>query len=108
MRALDDLRVVELGARVSAPYCARLFADLGPPHRGLVRVQHGVATSGGVLGKMVSPQNLAIAAGAVGVAGREGDIFRKVIGWSLGLLVLMCVLVGLQATPVLSWMVPGS
>ncbi|ROR89775.1 L-lactate permease [Nocardioides aurantiacus] len=65
-------------------------------------------TSGGVLGKMVSPQNLAIAAAAVGLAGREGDIFRKVIGWSLGLLVLMCILVGLQATPVLSWMVPGS
>ncbi|SDT11420.1 lactate permease [Nocardioides scoriae] len=65
-------------------------------------------TSGGVLGKMVSPQNLAIAAAAVGMAGREGDIFRKVIGWSLGLLFLMCVIVGLQATPVLSWMVPGS
>lgn len=63
-------------------------------------------TSGGVLGKMVSPQNLAIAAAAVGMAGREGDIFRKVIGWSLGLLVLMCILVGLQSTAVLSWMVP--
>ena len=63
-------------------------------------------SSGGVLGKMVSPQNLAIAAAAVGMAGREGDIFRKVIGWSLGLLVLMCVLVGLQSTPVLDWMVP--
>jgi lactate permease len=63
-------------------------------------------SSGGVLGKMVSPQNLAIAAAAVGMAGREGDIFRKVIGWSLGLLVLVCILVGLQATPVLSWMIP--
>jgi lactate permease len=63
-------------------------------------------SSGGVLGKMVSPQNLAIAAAAVGMAGREGDIFRKVIGWSLVMLVLMCVIVGLQATPVLSWMVP--
>ncbi len=63
-------------------------------------------SSGGVLGKMVSPQNLAIAAAAVGLAGREGDIFRKVIGWSLGLLALMCVLVALQATPVLDWMVP--
>jgi lactate permease len=63
-------------------------------------------SSGGVLGKMVSPQNLAIAAAAVGMAGREGDIFRKVIGWSLGLLVLMCVIVGLQSTPVLDWMVP--
>jgi lactate permease len=63
-------------------------------------------SSGGVLGKMVSPQNLAIAAAAVGMAGREGDIFRKVLGWSLGLLVLMCIIVGLQSTPVLDWMVP--
>jgi lactate permease len=63
-------------------------------------------SSGGVLGKMVSPQNLAIAAAAVGMAGKEGDIFRKVIGWSLGLLLLMCVIVGLQSTPVLDWMVP--
>ena len=64
-------------------------------------------SSGGVLGKMISPQNLAIAASAVGLAGREGDIFRKVVGWSLVLLLVMCVLVTLQGTPVLSWMVPG-
>jgi lactate permease len=63
-------------------------------------------SSGGVLGKMISPQNLAIAAAAVGMAGREGDIFRKVIAWSLGLLLLMCIIVGLQSTPVLDWMVP--
>jgi lactate permease len=63
-------------------------------------------SSGGVMGKMISPQNLAIAAGAVGMAGREGDIFRKVFGWSLLLLLFMCILVTLQGTPVLSWMVP--
>ena len=63
-------------------------------------------SSGGVLGKMVSPQNLAIAAAAVGMAGKEGDIFRKVIGWSLGLLVLMCLIVALQSTAVLGWMIP--
>jgi lactate permease len=63
-------------------------------------------SSGGVLGKMISPQNLAIAASAVGMAGREGDIFRRVIGWSVVLLLFMCVLVTLQGTPVLSWMVP--
>ncbi len=63
-------------------------------------------TSGGVLGKMISPQNLAIAAAATGMAGKEGDLFRKVIGWSLGFLLLMCVLVYLQSTSVLSWMVP--
>jgi lactate permease len=66
----------------------------------------GANSSGGVLGKMVSPQNLAIAAAAVGMAGREGEIFRKVLGWSLLLLVMMCVIVGLQSTPVLDWMVP--
>ncbi|BCJ46628.1 L-lactate permease [Actinoplanes ianthinogenes] len=63
-------------------------------------------SSGGVLGKMVSPQNLAIAAAAVGMAGREGDIFRKVVLWSTILLLFMCVLVTLQAMPVLDWMVP--
>jgi len=62
-------------------------------------------SSGGVMGKMVSPQNLAIGAAAVGLAGQEGDLFRKVIGWSLALLLVMCVLVYLQSTDVLSWMV---
>jgi lactate permease len=66
----------------------------------------GSNSSGGVLGKMISPQNLAIAAAAVGLAGREGDIFRRVIGWSLLLLALMCVIVWLQSTSVLGWMVP--
>ena len=63
-------------------------------------------TSGGVLGKMISPQNLAIAASAVGMAGQEGVIFRKVVGYSLVLLVFMCLLVAFQATPVLDWMIP--
>jgi lactate permease len=62
-------------------------------------------SSGGVLGKMISPQNLAIASAAVEVEGREGDIFRRVLLWSLVFLAFMCVLSGLQAS-VLSWMVP--
>src|SRR3954466_1167047 len=62
-------------------------------------------SSGGVLGKMISPQNLAIGAAAVGMAGQEGDLFRRVIGWSLFCLLIMCVLVYLQSTSVLSWMV---
>jgi lactate permease len=64
-------------------------------------------SSGGVLGKMVSPQNLAIAAAAVGMNGKEGDIFRRVVVWSLLFLLLMCILSALQASPVLSWMVPS-
>ena len=63
-------------------------------------------TAGGVVGKMVSPQNLTIAATAVGLLGRESDILRKVLPWSLGLLLVLCVLIGLQSTPVLSWMLP--
>jgi lactate permease len=55
---------------------------------------------------MVSPQNLAIGAAAVGLGGREGDIFRRVIGWSLLLVLLMALLVLLQSTGALSWMVP--
>src|SRR5262249_55109457 len=61
--------------------------------------------SGGVLGKMSSPQNLAIAAAAVGMNGKEGDIFRRVVVWSVVFLALLCVISVLQAN-VLSWMVP--
>ena len=63
-------------------------------------------TSGGVVGKMISPQNLTIAATAVGIVGRESDLLRKTIWWSIGLLAAMCVLVYLQSTPVLAWMLP--
>jgi lactate permease len=63
-------------------------------------------SSGGVLGKMISPQNLAIAASAVGMAGKEGDIFRRVVLWSVVLLLIMCAIVALQGTPVLGWMIP--
>lgn len=63
-------------------------------------------SSGGVLGKMISPQNLAIAAAAVGLQGKEGDIFRRVIMWSLVFLFFICVLSALQSSPLLSWMVP--
>nr|MDQ2723412.1 L-lactate permease [Actinomycetota bacterium] len=52
------------------------------------------------------PQNLAIGAAAAGMAGKEGELFRKVFGWSIAFLLLMCVLVYLQSTPVLSWMLP--
>jgi lactate permease len=62
-------------------------------------------SSGGVLGKMISPQNLAIGAAAVGMAGQEGDLFRKVLKWSVLLVLVMCVLVYLQSTAVLDWMV---
>ena len=42
---------------------------------------------------------------AVGMAGQEGDLFRKVLKWSVLLVLVMCVLVYLQSTAVLDWMV---
>lgn len=64
-------------------------------------------SSGGVMGKMISPQNLTIAATAVGMIGKEAEILRRVLFWSIGLLLVLCVLIYLQSTPVLSWMVVG-
>jgi lactate permease len=63
-------------------------------------------TSGGVVGKLISPQNLAIAATAVNLDGQESVILRKVVGWSVALLVVLCTLAFLQSTPVLGWMLP--
>ncbi|MGW4871297.1 L-lactate permease [Streptomyces chartreusis] len=63
-------------------------------------------SSGGVLGKMISPQNLTIACAAVGLAGKEGDLLRRVLPWSLGLLLVMCLIVVGQSSPVLGWMLP--
>ena len=62
-------------------------------------------SSGGVLAKMVSPQNLAIGAAAVGLAGKEGDLFRQVILYSVVFVLLMSGLVLLQSGA-LSFMVP--
>jgi lactate permease len=63
-------------------------------------------SSGGVLGKMISPQNLTIACVAAQLPGQEGSLLRKVLPWSVGLLLVMCVLVVLQSSVVLGWMLP--
>ena len=63
--------------------------------------------SGGVLGKMISAQHLAIVAAAVGIEGHEGALFRRVVGWSIVLLLILCALVYLQSTSALGWMVGG-
>jgi lactate permease len=77
-------------------------------HRvGLSDILLGAANnSGGVCGKAISPQNLSIAAVAVGLPGSEGDLFRQVFGWTVFMIAVMSLLVYLQSTSVLSWMVP--
>jgi glycolate permease/lactate permease len=62
-------------------------------------------SSGGVMGKMISPQNLSVGAAGVGAVGREGEIFSKVFMHSLILTGLMGLLAMLQAY-VVPWMVP--
>jgi lactate permease len=66
----------------------------------------GANSSGGVLGKMISPQNLAVGTSSTGLQGKEGDLFRLVLPWSISLTVVMAIIVILQAY-VLTWMVPG-
>ena len=64
-------------------------------------------SSAGVLGKMLSLQNLAVASAAVGLEGSENQLFRKLVPWSLGLLALITLLIVLQSS-VFLWMVPTS
>jgi glycolate permease/lactate permease len=59
-------------------------------------------SSAGVMGKMISPQNLSVGAAGVGAVGREGEILAKVILHSLILTALMGLLAMLQA-----YVVPG-
>jgi glycolate permease/lactate permease len=61
--------------------------------------------SAGVMGKMISPQNLSVGAAGVGAVGREGEILRRVFVHSMALTALMGVLAMLQAY-VFRWMVP--
>jgi lactate permease len=53
-------------------------------------------TTGGVTAKMISPQSIAIAVGATGIAGQEGAILRRTIGHSLLMLSMVCLLTWLQ------------
>lgn len=59
-------------------------------------------SSGGVVGKMISPQSIAVAAAATGLAGKESDLFRFTFKHSLILLLAVCIMTYLQA-----YVVPG-
>lgn len=63
-------------------------------------------TTGGVTGKMISPQSIAIACAAVGLAGRESDLFRFTVKHSLIFAAIIGALTTLQAY-VFPWMIPG-
>ncbi|APU48552.1 L-lactate permease [Acinetobacter junii] len=62
-------------------------------------------TSGGVTGKMISPQSIAIACAAVGLVGKESDLFRFTVKHSIIFTVMIGIIVALQAY-VFPWMIP--
>jgi L-lactate transport len=54
-------------------------------------------STGGVTGKMISPQSIAVACAAVGLVGRESELLRFTVKWSLLFLLVICVITYLQA-----------
>lgn len=62
-------------------------------------------TTGGVTGKMISPQSIAIACAAVGLAGKESDLFRFTVKHSIFFVVIVGIMTYVQAY-YLTWMIP--
>ena len=61
--------------------------------------------TGGVTGKMISPQSIAIGAAAVGLVGKESELFRFTVKHSFIMLFLICFITFSQAY-IISWIVP--
>jgi L-lactate permease len=62
---------------------------------------------GADIGKLISPQSIAVACAAVGLVGRETDIFRQTIKYALYLLIIVIAIVLIQAF-VMPWMLPAA
>lgn len=63
-------------------------------------------SSGAVVAKMVSPQSIAVATASVGLVGKEGELFRRLFGYSIGLGILIGLISLLQAHS-FKWMIPA-
>lgn len=61
--------------------------------------------TGGVSGKMISPQSIAIGAASVGLVGKESELFRFTVKHSLIMLIVIC-LITLSQAYLLKWMIP--
>ncbi|TLE01743.1 L-lactate permease [Helicobacter muridarum] len=59
-------------------------------------------TVGGVVGKMISPQSIAIACAAVGLVGRESELFRFTLKYSIGFVLFIGVW-----TMIVAYVIPG-
>jgi lactate permease len=62
-------------------------------------------SSGGVMGKMISPQNITTGVSVTGLHGREGDVFARTFWHSVVLSLLLAGLVALQQF-VIPWVIP--
>ena len=62
-------------------------------------------SSGGVCGKMISPQSISVATSATNQVGKEGDIFRFTLKHSIILCAVVGIMVTLQAY-VIKWIIP--
>jgi lactate permease len=63
-------------------------------------------SSGGVMGKMISPQNIATGVSVTNLKGQEGLVFSRTFVHSIVLTVFLGVLVAAQQF-VISWIIPG-
>ncbi|MPN59145.1 L-lactate permease [bioreactor metagenome] len=54
-------------------------------------------SSGGVVGKMISPQSIAVAAAATSLVGKESDLFRFTLKHSFVLLAGVIIIIALEA-----------
>jgi lactate permease len=61
--------------------------------------------TGGVTGKMISPQSIAVGAASVGLVGKESELFRFTFKHSFIMLFLICIITLLQAY-VINWIIP--
>ncbi|MBE3551931.1 MAG: lactate permease LctP family transporter [Kyrpidia tusciae] len=57
----------------------------------------GANSSGGVTGKMISPQSIAVGASATGLAGREGEIYRFTLKHSILFVLIVSVITTIEA-----------
>jgi lactate permease len=63
-------------------------------------------SSGGVMGKMISPQNIATGVSVTKLKGQEGVVFARTFWHSIVLTVLLGLLVALQQF-VIPWVIPA-
>ena len=63
-------------------------------------------SSGGVMGKMISPQNIATGVSVTALKGREGEVFARTLPHSIILTLILGLLIALQQY-VIPWIIPA-